>query len=117
VGTIYIENFFPEGGAVGITGGEKEKKEWSVATSLRLLRFVLAVPFAVVGLGMEARRVKTCVCMHGLIHDSPPEAFVVAEEPQKGFLSDLLQGQEDNTNQTTTPLPPYSGVSLDSLEA
>jgi len=34
VGTIYIENFFPEGGAVGITVGEKEKKEWSVATSL-----------------------------------------------------------------------------------
>jgi len=55
--------------------------------------------------------------MHGLIHDSPPEAFVVAEEPQKGFLSDLLQGQEDNTNQTTTPLPPYSGVSVNSLEA
>ena len=37
MGTIYIENFFPEGGAVGITGGGKEKKERSVATSLRLL--------------------------------------------------------------------------------
>ena len=66
----------------------------------------MAVSFAVVGLGMEARRVKTCVCMHGLIHDSPPEAFVVAEEPQK--FSNLP---------TATPPPPGSGVSVDSLEA
>ena len=46
----------------------------------------MAVPFAVVGLGMEARRVKTCVCMHGLIHDSPTEAFVIAEENPKKVL-------------------------------
>ena len=36
MGTIYIENFFPEGGPVGSPVGEKENKEWSVATSLKL---------------------------------------------------------------------------------
>ncbi len=36
MGTIYIEIFFPEGGPVGSPVGEKENKEWSVATSLML---------------------------------------------------------------------------------
>ena len=37
MGTIYIENFFPEGGAVGITGGGKEKKERSVSDLLKVV--------------------------------------------------------------------------------